>query len=124
MKLKNVIKCAVSLLIIAMAWVLIIEVAYGVANPSTKRIIFGMLSFIGMLCLAVYVIEPSIVNKRIYGIAVCIAIHHRVRRYCNNRLYEIKLPKVERQRVFEYMTGCYGYYDLYRYASQEEYFKK
>lgn len=122
--MKNAIKCVISLLIIAMAWVLVIEVAYGVANPSTKRIMFGMLSFLGMLCLAIYVMEPSIVNKRIYGLAVCIAVHRSVRRYCNNRLYDFKPSKVAKQHVFEYMTGCYGYYELYRYASQEEYFKR
>lgn len=124
--MKNAIKCLIGLLILAMAWVLVIEVAYGVPNPSTKRIFVGMLIFFGMMFAAIYIIEPSIINKRIYGIAVCMSAHRRVKKAekASRNDYYLNLTKFQKSYVLYETTGCHGYYELYRYASQKVYFKR
>ena len=120
--MKTAIRCLVCIILMGFAWVTAIEVAYGVPNPSTKRIMVGMLISMGSLCLSVYVSEPTMINKRIYAILVCISAYRRIRYFfrCETGREKSRENKVYALKRF---TGCRSYGELYRWA-QKEYLRR
>ena len=117
--MKTAIRCLLGILILALAWVLVIEIAYGVPNPSTKRIAIGMLMFLGMMFLAIYVIEPAIVHKRVYAIVICLSARRRIHSIINGMAYGIFSKRDFIHSELGRLTGCYTYFELYHYAKQE-----
>lgn len=121
---KSLTKMILSTLIMALSIVIAVGVAYGVPCPSTKRTVYGMLLTYLTMFIALYVAEPSIINKRIYGVCVCISAHRAVRKYIRKSFtYRNLVTRDTKKDIMFAMTGCCGYYELYRYA-QEEYFEK
>ena len=121
--MKIAIRFIICALLIAVALVTVVECAYGVPNPSTKRIFVGMLIFLITIFISVCIMEPSVVSKRIYAIAVCISAHRAVKQYCNEYEEYAFAFDVDKKSVLYSYTGCNGYLELYQYA-KEEYFKK
>ena len=121
--MKTAVRCLICVLLFALAWVAVLECAYGVPNPSTKRIFIGMVIFVGAILFGVYIMEPSILNKRIYAVIVCISAHKQVKKYCKESEEYTFAFDVDKGSVLYSYTGCRGYWELYQYA-KNEYFKR
>jgi hypothetical protein len=122
--MKTAIRIIFSVIALILMWVFILDAAYGVDDPTNSRLFFGMLKSFAMLFIGVYFIEPSNVNRRIYGIIACIVFYSRSRKYCTYT-WGLSIPTKQDMKVALYnLTGCHNYRELYRYVSQEVYFRR
>ena len=120
--MKTFIRCIFGFIIIAAAWALVICGVYGASN---RMAILSGLGFLLMILIAMYIVEPTFINRRIYGAYVCIISHKIIRKYCSGmKLLGEDISRNFKRNMLKDLTGCSSYRELYTYASCEEYFRR